>query len=120
MSPQPEEMDYDMDNTIILYENLIINDNIYDNINNLIYNLNNIINIQDNVEDQDNIEEPIEEPATIQQLTPYLLYNTNYRHFNINNNINTNLDFNTIHTNYDIRLTDIQYNNIIEFLNAIY
>jgi len=87
------------------------------------------------------IDNTIQDPTIIQD--PYLLYNTNYinPYFNpliiptyineaytnapdineayINEvDIIPNIDYTTINYIYDIRLTNIQYNNIIEFLNA--
>jgi hypothetical protein len=107
MSPQ-------MEDTTILYDEII-----YDTINN---NINNLINHFNNNMFVDNtIQDPIQDP--------YLLYNTNYinPYFNpliiptyINEEeIIPNIDYTTINYIYDIHLTNIQYNNIIEFLNAV-
>jgi len=122
MSPQMEDT--------ILYDEIIY-DTINNNINNLINNFNNNMFIDNTIQD----------PTIIQD--PYLLYNTNYinPYFNpliiptyineaytnapdineayINEvDIIPNIDYTTINYIYDIRLTNIQYNNIIEFLNA--
>jgi len=132
MSPQ-------MEDTTILYDEIIY-DTINNNINNLINNFNTNMFVDNTIQD------PIQDHTIIQD--PYLLYNTNYinPYFNpliiptyINEayinapdinapDINApdinpieiipNIDYTTINYIYDIRLTNIQYNNIIEFLNA--
>ena len=132
MSQPTEKMDepndddiYDDDTTIIYNPNIY--GYIYDNINNIIINMyDTTIPIYNTIQEPNIIQEPnmIQEPNNIQELRPYLLYNTMASRFNIipNSNsifyINPNIDYTTIDYTYDIVLTDIQYNTVMEFLNS--